>query len=411
GGDARIWSFEPTPEVAEMLERSVALNGFAGVMVQRLALGERNGETGFQRGEFSALNRIGEGMTMVPLARLDDAASRLGIPACDLVKIDVEGAELAVIEGGAAYFAAHSPLVMFEIRDGEEHVFAAARRFESLGYSLYELVIDPPMLVPARPPFDTFRLNLFACKPDRAARLEGEGLLARAVGPAPVAEGEMLLRFLTRPPALAPAASAWAKLVPRFDPSDPHVRALGHFAAAQEPDAAPGTRAGALLQAHEAAEAAVAKRASLPRLTTAARIARTVGRRSRAVAHAVRLVEGVLRGANVQIDEPFLPMLPLYDSWMNPLGPSAWVSAMAIEALWRWKSFSDVFTPLASEQGHPADLLRRFGREAAEFERRRQLPALRARTQSAPVAHPLLGRRTPDNLNPGYWSGGVSDAG
>lgn len=77
GGDARIWSFEPTPEVAAMLERSAGLNGFAGVTVQRLALGDRNGEIGFQRGEFSALNRVGGGGATVPMARLDDAAARL----------------------------------------------------------------------------------------------------------------------------------------------------------------------------------------------------------------------------------------------------------------------------------------------------------------------------------------------
>jgi len=48
-------------------------------------------------------------------------------------------------------------------------------------------------------------------------------------------------------------------------------------------------------------------------------------------------------------------------------------------------------------------LLRRFGREAPFFERRR---VLNAWIEKKPVQpHPMLLRHAPDNLNPEYWSG------
>lgn len=39
GGDARIWAFEPTPEVADMLRQSVARNAFGGIDVVSTAIG------------------------------------------------------------------------------------------------------------------------------------------------------------------------------------------------------------------------------------------------------------------------------------------------------------------------------------------------------------------------------------
>ncbi|MFM8992346.1 MAG: FkbM family methyltransferase, partial [Alphaproteobacteria bacterium] len=136
GGDARIAAFEPTPEVAALLRASIAQNGFPGIVVHEVALGEREGTLVLSRGADSALNRIvadGEG-ARVPIRTLDEVAEHEDLRGIDFVKIDVEGAETAVIAGGRGFFARESPLVMFEVVDGSQPRLDAARMLEQAGY-------------------------------------------------------------------------------------------------------------------------------------------------------------------------------------------------------------------------------------------------------------------------------------
>ncbi|MBL8698995.1 MAG: FkbM family methyltransferase [Alphaproteobacteria bacterium] len=411
GGDARIWAFEPTPEAGGMLRQSAALNGFTGIEVVPIALGDRTGEAVLVSDGDSELNAIapeGDGPRIM-VSRLDDFAAAAALPAIEFVKLDVEGSEAAVVAGGEAFFRDQSPLVMFEITSPQGVTMAAADRLRALGYGIYRLVVEPGALMPDEAQSYAFRLNLFACKPDRAARLAADGLLAGASRTPRPADRDEIAALVAAPPALAPASRRMRELALGLDMDDAHAAALGYYAASRRPGADADERVGALSAAFAAAEAAVAARRSLPRVMTAARVAYAWGRRERAVAHARWLVDAVLRGDRIAIDEPFVPALAAYEAWSPADGPGAWINAMALESLWRWKSFSDLFVDPTMPQGHPRDLLRKFGREAPEFERRHQLGMMFRKLASAPRAHPLLVRDGPDNRNPGYW-GGVSGA-
>lgn len=352
----------------------------------------------------NAIAAQGEG-PRVKLSRLDDFAAASALPEIDFVKIDVEGSESAVIAGGEEFFKRQSPLVMLEVTSPQGVTMAAVNRLRGLGYGIYRLVAEPNVLMPDEAQSYSFRLNLFACKPDRAARLAVDGLLAQTPRSPDPADRDEIAAMVEAPPALAPAARRMRELALGLSLEDPHAAALGHYVASRRRGLAADARVGALAAAFAAAEVAVAARRSLPRVLTAARIAHAWGRRERAVAHARWLVEAVLRGDQIAIDEPFVPALPTYESWAPADGPGAWVNAMAIEALWRWHAFSDLFSDPALPQGHPRDLLRNFGREAPEFERRYQLGRMRRNRAIGPQAHPLLCRVGPDNLNPGYWCG------
>ena len=110
-----------------------------------------------------------------------------------------------------------------------------------------------------------------------------------------------------------------------------------------------------------------------------------------------------MQGAPMTIGEPFLPMLPDYETWVSPAGLQGWIGAMVIEARWRWEGSSTYFHNADFAKHDPVALLRRFGREAPFFERRR---VLNAWIEKKPVQpHPMLLRHAPDNLNPEYWSG------
>jgi len=74
----------------------------------------------------------------VPLRTLDSC----GLKSCHLIKIDVEGMELAVLEGAVAVLAEHKPLLYVE-NDRAENSKALIAWLLNRGYRLYWHV--PPM--------------------------------------------------------------------------------------------------------------------------------------------------------------------------------------------------------------------------------------------------------------------------
>ncbi len=117
--DARIWAFEPNEATHARL---LARWGQAGVHCVACALGRQPGTLelwdyeeavqGSAHATFypSAIRRAGTGAALkarpVPVRTIDEVARMEGVEAIDLLKIDVEGHELACLEGAAAMIAA-----------------------------------------------------------------------------------------------------------------------------------------------------------------------------------------------------------------------------------------------------------------------------------------------------------------
>lgn len=106
---ARVFSFEPNPDSHSRLSRNVAANHLSDrVQVFPTALGDTHG--------MGHLHVIGGGTTggvvtpvdatapaagvAVPIATLDEVASALSDASIDLLKIDAEGSEVAILRGG-----------------------------------------------------------------------------------------------------------------------------------------------------------------------------------------------------------------------------------------------------------------------------------------------------------------------
>ena len=110
-------AFEPLPEQARRLQadypgvdvHEVALSDGTG-HAQFLHVRENPGYSGLRRGSYPA-PYTPEPIT-VRRARLDDFVRDDDAPR--LVKIDVEGAELEVLRGGARTLARHRPVIVFE---------------------------------------------------------------------------------------------------------------------------------------------------------------------------------------------------------------------------------------------------------------------------------------------------------
>lgn len=102
--DCRVLAFEPLPENVEILRRNLSLNGISAE-VHAAAVSNVSGRAEFQVSEasdssgFVANPAAGEARRMqTDVVRLDDLFDRIGVGPV-LVKIDVEGNEIRVLEG------------------------------------------------------------------------------------------------------------------------------------------------------------------------------------------------------------------------------------------------------------------------------------------------------------------------
>ncbi|CAN5872170.1 hypothetical protein BH23ACT12_BH23ACT12_00090 [soil metagenome] len=123
----RIYAFEPSPDAFDYLQKNLAQNGAANVKVSQLALGNSTGNVRFHEipfftaGSFTVDEScfltseiLGSTCFEAPCTTLDEFVKSEGIDHLDLVKIDVEGGEMSVLEGALQTIEQHHPLVVLE---------------------------------------------------------------------------------------------------------------------------------------------------------------------------------------------------------------------------------------------------------------------------------------------------------
>lgn len=106
----QVLTFEPDPENWECLRRNVA--GLHNVHVTHGTLGERTGTASLGRKHQSTGGHYVKPAPSgsVPMFTLDS----LGLPCLDALFLDVEGYEMAVLQGAAATIARTEPLLVCE---------------------------------------------------------------------------------------------------------------------------------------------------------------------------------------------------------------------------------------------------------------------------------------------------------
>src|SRR5262249_22498904 len=117
GFGGHIHAFEPQRPIHAMLRVNLALNGLSNVTAHRTGLGAVPGELRLPRVEYARPGNFGAyGLSaeadgeIVPVLTVDG----LELSRCDLLKIDVQGMELAVLQGAAATIARCRPMLYVE---------------------------------------------------------------------------------------------------------------------------------------------------------------------------------------------------------------------------------------------------------------------------------------------------------
>lgn len=352
GPTGNVWAFEPASSTAAFLSDSVRLNGMSHVTVLRSAVSSESGSAQLTAGPHAELNALvrgaasGQAIETVDLTTLDRCQAELGWQRIDFIKIDAEGEEGRILEGGREFFQTQSPLVMYEVKAAQDLHLELVQSFAGLGYDSYRLVPGLNVLLPFDPtePADGFLLNLFACKPERAEQLAQQGLLvlADAAGAVHVTPRPWQQRL-----PLLPYAQALASLWTKADTSNAAGaldEALSLHTASMDPTTAPAERYLALCAARERLSALVAQRATHERLCSLARVEHELGARVQAVSTLIRLLGLPLPAGGLTLAEPFLPSAEAYEK-TDPGGRlDVWFFGTALEQFERISSYSSFYT-------------------------------------------------------------------
>lgn len=121
GPDGHVRAFEPDPTNAHHLREHVRINRLPNVHVEEAAVAASEGTAHFGGGSGSGTGRLtGTGEVAVRTVALDAVCARHGLEP-SAIKIDVEGAEVHVIEGGTEMIRRARPVIFLSTHGPEVH--------------------------------------------------------------------------------------------------------------------------------------------------------------------------------------------------------------------------------------------------------------------------------------------------
>jgi FkbM family methyltransferase len=144
-------AFEPVPRNLAYLRNNVARNVTPSLTVESAAVGDRDGtislyipHTTRLPATASILESTGAEIvpTEVPITTIDSYARTHELKSIDPIKIDVEGAEAAVLRGAAHVIREHQPAIICEILHGIADSDAATAVFEGTDYRFFLITDD-----------------------------------------------------------------------------------------------------------------------------------------------------------------------------------------------------------------------------------------------------------------------------
>jgi len=191
GTAGRVIAFEPSPREREKLLRNLALNGYTNVQVEDCALADAAGQqqlivVGGINSGCNSLRRpaVSEPTSSIAVRveTLDQYLAEHPLPAIDFIKLDAEGAELAILRGACKLLRARPrPVIQCELeeirtRPWGYHPREVVALLDTMGYCWFQLQ-ERGVLAPVEAGRDVDG-NFFAVPEERVDQLRAGGLLA-----------------------------------------------------------------------------------------------------------------------------------------------------------------------------------------------------------------------------------------
>jgi FkbM family methyltransferase len=153
-----VCAFEPVPGNVDAIRRNAQLNDLANIRLFQLAVGRKQCMAEFLLTQWDGGGSLCAAAVRqeqvvaratVPVASLDELIPSASLPGPTLVKIDVEGAEMDVLEGMSETIQRFNPILLYEVDDGDPGTLR--RRWAALddlvrgyGYAVHHLESSYP---------------------------------------------------------------------------------------------------------------------------------------------------------------------------------------------------------------------------------------------------------------------------
>lgn len=136
---AKVLAFEPQQHCYDTLCANIALNGLEKAAIAHHSLIGANTGNG-QMAKFNARNLGGTAFMEaeagdIPIFTLDDVVSSKDTAALDLIKIDVEGMQMAVLTGAKRILSKRKPALWVELLQRDDAFDETATYLAEFGYS------------------------------------------------------------------------------------------------------------------------------------------------------------------------------------------------------------------------------------------------------------------------------------
>lgn len=160
GPRGRVLAIEPVPENARMFLHNLQANGYENVAFRQVAISNRNGMSKMHvsaRSNHHSLHDVPwqTADLDVPVCTLDALLKDEVLSSLDVIRMDLEGHEIAVLDGMTATIEKYHPRLLVEVHPhivGPDATIRYLDRLNLLGYSV-DWVIDQERDVPWRSRF------------------------------------------------------------------------------------------------------------------------------------------------------------------------------------------------------------------------------------------------------------------
>jgi len=151
-GAREVHAFEPLPRNGERIAHLVRLNPGKKIVLHQVAVGDKEGEMELEILPEDSMARLSESRfkrtasagraISVKLISIDQFVADGESPPPDVIKIDVEGAEMLVLNGARKTIEMHRPRLFIEVHSSEL-LDDCERFFELVAYRVQSLDEDP----------------------------------------------------------------------------------------------------------------------------------------------------------------------------------------------------------------------------------------------------------------------------
>ena len=378
GNTGRVWAFEPTAFTSTCLNKSLLDNKLNNVKLIQAGLSNRLGKAKLFTSPNSELNSLSSEATsddryeLISLLTLDHCKQKYGWDHIDFIKLDAEGEECNILKKGKKMLSSLSPLIMYELKHGENINLPLVTRFINMGYNNYRLVPGLNTLIPFdhNKAFDGYLLNLFCCKSDKSKQLESNGFLVRDWDKGDINDAPLAEKYI--------ADSGFGKSIKQYitltnrTGSDEYLAILNLYIMAISGSGSRSENVGYLMSSLSKLRIMLEKgEHHIERLVTFSRIAFDAGERALGVKILSDLVNRYAERLDFEVNELFLPASRRYESITPDSRVNAWLFSSILEQLIKKRGFSCYFT---RDKSLPLfEQLNKLGFSGADMQKRYQL--------------------------------------